>query len=152
MGGPGGLALACCRSRVRRKLSTGLQTFKKKSCEHRNCVNLNIRNTITEKKTLSPPTGFPFTSNQMKKICRLTVVVSNGSILNLFTFFDVVFFQCLGRTIYSVLLHFFGHIRIFNHGFTIRHLGKIIIFFTIFFNKLMLPDERIRWETFPAVV
>ena len=119
-------------------------------------MNIKLRQYDYQKhtqKTLSSShqRDFLFSSNQMKYFCRLTVV-THGNSLNLFTFFDVVFFQCLGRTIYSVLLHFFGHIRIFNHGFTIRHLGKIIIFFTFFFNKLMLPDERIRWETFPAVV
>jgi len=36
-------------------------------------------------------------------------------------FFNVIFFECLRCTVNCVLLHFFGHIRIFNNCLSIRH-------------------------------
>merc|ERR1719221_1977059 len=37
-------------------------------------------------------------------------------------------FQCLGGTIHSVLLHLFGHVSIFDDGFSVRHLEIFLTF------------------------
>jgi len=35
---------------------------------------------------------------------------------------DVVLLQSLGSTVYSVLLHFLGHVRVLDDGLPVRHL------------------------------
>ncbi len=43
-------------------------------------------------------------------------------------FFDVVFLQGLSGAVDSVLLHLFGHVRILDHCFTIRHFEWFLSF------------------------
>jgi len=40
-------------------------------------------------------------------------------------FFNVIFFECLRCTVNCVLLHFFGHVRIFNNCLSIRHFSVL---------------------------